>query len=100
MSEQAWGFAPPPFDPDEALLRLRREWRELGLAEREGAFERRGVKIARARAVEGGLEVAVVRSPSRSSPQWQSRTLKTSADLRDFTADLKKKLAQWNDHDD
>ena len=58
MSEQAWGFAPPPFDPDEALLRLRREWRELGLAEREGAFERRGVKIARARAEPAAVEIA------------------------------------------
>ena len=36
------GFAPPPFKPDEALLRLQRELRDLGLSEREGVFERRG----------------------------------------------------------
>ena len=35
MSEE-FGFAPPPFKPDEALQKLRRELRELGLTEREG----------------------------------------------------------------
>ena len=40
-------FAPPPFKPDEALQRARRDLRELGLAEREGVFERRGQAIAR-----------------------------------------------------
>ncbi len=48
MSDDS-GFAPPPFKPDEALLRLKRELRELGLAEREGVFERRGLAVARVR---------------------------------------------------
>ena len=47
MSDEGWGFAPPPFKPDEALQRLRRDLREAGLLEREGAFERRGLLIAR-----------------------------------------------------
>jgi len=49
MSVPDGGFAPPPFKPDEALARLKRELRELGLAEREGVFERRGLAIARLR---------------------------------------------------
>ncbi len=46
-----FGFAPPPFKADEALQRLKRDLRELGLSEREGVFERRGVAVARARLV-------------------------------------------------
>ncbi len=93
-------FAPPAFRPDDALQRLKRELRELGLAERAGVFERRGVAIARA-AVDGAAIVAArVKRPSRNSPEWQPRTLKSSAELRDFTADLKQRLAQWSDRDD
>ncbi len=93
-------FAPPAFSPEEALQRLKRELRELGLAERASVFERRGVAIARA-AVDGSpIAAARVKRPSRSSPEWQSRTLKSSADLRDFVADLKQRLAQWSDRDD
>jgi hypothetical protein len=93
-------FALPPFKPDDALQRLRRDLRELGLGERAGVFERRGVAIARA-AVDGSvLQVAVVKRPSRSSPEWQARTLKSSADARDYVADLKRKLAGWSDRDE
>jgi hypothetical protein len=93
-------FAPPPFKPDEALQRLARELRGLGLAERAGIFERRGIAIARA-AVDGAtLAAARVKRPSRSSPEWLPRTLKSSADVRDFVADLKQRLAQWNDRDE
>jgi hypothetical protein len=93
-------FAPPPFKPDEALLRLKRELRDMGLAERDGRFERRGVAIARV-AIEGGvLQAAVVRKPSRSSPEWRSSTLAGSAAVRDFAAVLKKQLASWSDVDD
>jgi hypothetical protein len=99
-SGDSWGFAPPPFKPEEALQRLRREWRELGLAEREGVFERRGLAIARARIDGAVLAVDVVRRPARLGPEWQSRVLRSGADVRDCTADLKKKLAQWSDRDE
>ncbi|MEK0416600.1 MAG: hypothetical protein RI949_606, partial [Pseudomonadota bacterium] len=42
-SQDAWGFAPPPFNAEQALQRLKRDLRELGLAEREGVFEKRGL---------------------------------------------------------
>ncbi|ODV12677.1 MAG: hypothetical protein ABT20_03505 [Rubrivivax sp. SCN 70-15] len=95
-----FAFAPPPFRPDEALMRLKKDLRELGLAEREGRFERRGVAIAKA-AVEGSaLQAAVVKKPSRSSPEWSAKTLKSGTEVREFVADLKKKLAGWGDRDD
>ena len=100
VSDDAWGFALPPFQPEEALQRLKRDLKDLGLAERAGVFERRGVAIARASVAQGHLDAAAVRKPSRNSPEWQARTLKTSADVRDFTQHLKKQLAQWSDTDD
>jgi hypothetical protein len=100
VSSEEWGFAPPPFKPEEALQRLKRELREAGLTEREGRFERRGMSIAKA-VVDGSvIQAAIVRRPSRSSPEWQTKTLATAAQQRDFVADLKKKLATWSDSDE
>ena len=93
-------FAPPPFKPDDALAGLKRGLRELGLSERASVFERRGVAIAKAAADGLTISAAVVKKPSRSSPEWQAKTLKSSADVRDFVADLKRKLAGWSDRDD
>lgn len=95
-----WGFAPPPFKSDEALARLRRDLREAGLNEREGVFERRGLAIARLAVDSGVIKADTVKRPSRTSPEWQVRTLKSGADVRDYVAELKKKLATWSDRDD
>lgn len=95
-----WSFVPPPFKPDDALAGLKRSLRELGLAEREDRFERRGVAIARAAVDDGAIAAAVVKKPSRLSPEWQAKTLKSGADVRDFVADLKRKLASWSDRDE
>ena len=94
------GFAPPPFKPDEALQRLRREFRAMGLNEREGVFERRSLAVARVRVDGAWLAAALVQRPSRASPQWQARTLDSSAAVRDFCAETKKKLQQWGDRDE
>ena len=95
-----WGFAALPFKPDEALAGLRRSLRDLGLAERAGVWERRGTAIAKAAIDGASLAAAVVRKPSRNSPEWQAKVLKNSADVRDFVADLKRRLAGWSDRDD
>lgn len=101
MSDEAsFGFAPPPFKPEEALQKLKRDLRDLGLAERAGVFERRGVAIARAVLAGAAIDAAIVKKPSRSSPEWQKKSLKSSAEARDFVADLKRKLAGWSDRDD
>jgi hypothetical protein len=81
-------FAAPAFKADEALQRGRRDLRELGLAEREGRFERRGLLIARL-AVDDGR-----------TPEWTEKTLRSNADLRDFVAHLKRQLATWSDRDE
>lgn len=99
MSDENWGFALPAFKADEALQKLRRDLRELGLTEREGRFERRGTDIARA-AVDGStLKVAIVKRPART-PEWNEKTVKDSAQLRDFLALVKKNLSGWSDADE
>ncbi len=100
MSDADSGFALPPFKADEALQKLKRELRELGLTEREGRFERRGISMAKANVQDDAIAAARVRRPSRNSPEWMERSLRSSADVRDFVADLRKQLAQWSDRDD
>ena len=100
MPDDDFGFAPPAFKPDEALQRLKRDLRELGLTEREGRFQRGATAMARV-AVDGAtIKAERVKRPSRNSPEWLVRTLRSSADARDFVADLKKQLALWSDRDD
>jgi hypothetical protein len=99
-ADEGFGFAPPPFRAEEALAQLKRSLRELGLAEREGRFERRGVAIAKAALEGGAIAAAVVRKPSRNSPEWQPKTLTSGAHVRGFVADLKSKLASWSDRDE
>lgn len=93
-------FAPPPFNAGQALLSLQRQLRELGLGERAGVFERRGLVIARASSDGAALQAALVKRPLRSSPEWQAYTLRTAAEVRDFVAELKKRLARWSDGDE
>ena len=100
MSDDDPGFAPPPFKPDEALSRLKRELRDMGLAEREGVFERRGLAVARVRIDGATLAAAIVERPSRAGPRWRDRKLIDSAAVRDFSAELKKALASWGNRDD
>ena len=94
------GLDAQPFDAAEALQKLQRSLRDLGLIERAGRFERRGVAMARA-VIDGmTIRAARVKRPARNSPEWAERVLRNSADARDFVADLKKQLAQWSDRDD
>lgn len=97
---EGFGFAPPPFDAAAALLRMKRELRDLGLEERGGVFQRRGSAIARV-AIDGAvLRAALVRRPARGSPEWAEREIASHAAAREFTAECKRRLAQWNDRDD
>ena len=95
-----FGFSAPLFKPDEALAGLVRSLRDLGLTARAGIFERRGTAIARAVIDGNTLAAARVKRPSRTSPQWLPKVLRSGADVRDFVNDLKKQLAQWSDRDD
>ena len=101
MSED-FGFAPPPFHPEQAAQKARREWRDWGLTEREGVFERQGMAFAAIDLANDGaaLNIRLVNRPSRHSPQWQSHAVKDHAALRQIQAELRKRLSAWTDRDD
>lgn len=94
-------FKPPAFRPAEALQRLRRELREAGLTERAGRFERQGQALLRDLAVSAdgtALTLSLARRLSRT-PEWQPRSLRDSAQLRDLLVEVKQRLAASREDD-
>lgn len=98
-------FALPPFKADEALVGLRRQLRDLKLSEKTGSspirFEWRGLPVVDlAEAPEGdkAIDVAWVDSPSQR-PQWRKASLKSSADVRRWLDEAKRRMARWGDDD-
>lgn len=91
-------FAPPPFDADAALQKVRRQLRELNLTEREGRFEARGTAWARVRVEGDALLLDAVRAPARS-PEWQTTTVRDHAQLRAWLERLARRLADAKDPD-
>lgn len=99
-------FALPTFKADEALMGLRRQLRELKLTEKSGAspvrFEWRGLPVV-ALALSAGegapsIEVDWVEQPSQR-PQWRKTSLKSSADVRRWLDEAKRRMARWGDDD-
>ncbi len=94
-------FAPPPFKPDEALERLKRDLRALRVfSERGAAFEWKG----RA-AVELGLETVdgsaalklrLAKRPA-VSPEWEPRRLKSNTEVRSALDEIKRRVARWSE---
>lgn len=89
-------FALPPFDADAALHKVRRQLRELGLAEREGRFERRGVAWATARVQGDTLLLATVKTPGLS-PDWLTTPVRDHARLRAWLESLMRRLREAGD---
>lgn len=89
-------FAPPPFKALDALQRVKRDLRELGLQERDGRFEKRGQAIAKvADDTLVTLKLSIVKQPSRS-PEWVHYSAANSADVRRFIDHVKQQLARWS----
>jgi len=63
MADDDFGFAPPPFQPEAALVGLRRSLRDLGLAERGAGFELRGKRV-----LELAADSATIRQSRSSGP--------------------------------
>jgi hypothetical protein len=92
-------FAPPAFKPDEALITLKRQLRELRpLAERGNRFELNGKAVIDLRAEADTLTARLAKRPA-VSPEWDTLTLKNSADVRKCVDEAKKRLARWQDEE-
>ncbi len=93
-----FGFAPPPFKPDDALLQLKRSLRDLKLAERGNGFELRGKRVVEL-TVEGPQISARLARQLLLTPQWDTQAVKSAADQRKLLDEVKKRLARW-EHED
>jgi hypothetical protein len=93
-----FGFAPPPFNPDNALLQLKRSLRDLKLAERGNGFELRGKRVVEL-VVDGAQINARLARRLMLTPQWDTQAVKSAADQRKLLDEVKKRLARW-EHED
>ena len=100
MSNDDFGFALPPFKPAEALVLLKRGLRDLRtLAERGDGYELKGAKVMELSAGESAIEARLAKRPSRQVPEWDRFTLGSSADVRKFTDEVKRRLARWTEEE-
>lgn len=98
MSDDDFGFATPPFEPDTALVGLRRSLRDLGLSERGAGFELRGKRVLELAADKGAIRARIARRPMLT-PEWDAMTLAGAADTRRLVDEVKKRLARWERED-
>ncbi|HJV67524.1 hypothetical protein [Ideonella sp.] len=100
MTTDDSGFAPPPFKPADALVQLKRGLRDLrALAERGDGFELKGARVIELAAGEAAIDAKLARRPSRQVPEWDRFTLASSADVRKFSDEVKKRLARWTEEE-
>ena len=92
------GFAPPPFQPGNALPGLKRALRELKLAERGAGFELRGKRVLEL-AVEPASITARLARRLAITPEWDTLHVRNAADQRKLLDEMKRRLARW-EHED
>ena len=95
-----FGFAPPPFKPDEALVQLRRQLRELRpLAERGPGFDYKAKAVIElAVAEDGRIDARLAKRPAQR-PEWTAHRLGSGADVRRFVDTVRQQLRRWDDDD-
>ena len=98
MREDAFGFAPPPFKPDEALAQIKRALRDLRLAERGNGFDLRGKRVVEL-AVEAAAIKARLARKLALTPQWDTQTVQSTGDQRKLVDEVKRRLARWEQED-
>jgi hypothetical protein len=94
MSDEAFGFAPPPFKPDDALVQIRRALRDLKLTERGTAYELRGRRVVELSTDATAVQARVARKPALT-PEWDRLQVASAAEQRKLVDEVKKRLARW-----
>ena len=90
------GFAPPPFQPAQALVQLRRQLRDLRpLTERGARHEIGGRAVLELTAEDTAIVARVARRPALT-PEWTESRLISSLDVRRFVDTVKQRLRQWD----
>jgi hypothetical protein len=98
MSDDDFGFAPPAFKPEEALVALRRSLRDLKLAERGNGLELRGRRVVELTADSTGISARVARKLALT-PEWDTRVLRSAGDVRKLLDEVRKRLERWQHED-
>jgi hypothetical protein len=98
VSDESFGFAPPPFRPAEALVQLERALRDLRLSERGNGFELKGRSVVALAHTETTIVARLARRLALS-PEWDSYTLKSAADQRKLLDEVRKRLQRWQRED-
>jgi hypothetical protein len=93
-ADNEFGFAPPPFNADSALVTLKRALRDMKLAERGNAYELRGKRVVEL-AVEGAAVHARLARRMMITPEWDRITVQSAAEQRKLIDEVKKRLARW-----
>ena len=93
-----WGFAPPPFNADNALQQLKRSLRDLKLAERGKGFELKGKAVVELAPNDGVIAVKLARRLSMT-PEWDQVQIRSGADQRKLLDDVKRRLERWQRED-
>jgi len=99
-------FALPPFKADDALVKLRRDLRDLKPLTEKGTgelvrFEWKGlpaIELSLQQGEKPALAVSRAKKPSQR-PDWLKQTLASSADVRKWLDELKRCLKRWDDED-
>ena len=98
MSEDDWSIPTPAFKPAEALVQLKRSLRELKLAERGEGFEFKARRVVELKAESEQLVVRLAKRPALS-PEWETKTLKSAAEVRHFVDEVRRRLPRWEQDD-
>ena len=98
MSDDSFGFAPPPFKPDEALAQIKRALRDLKLAERGNGFDLRGKRVVEL-AIESGSISARLARKLALTPQRDTQTVQSTTEQRKLVDEVERRLARWEQED-
>ncbi len=94
MSDESFDLAPPPFNAENALTTLKRQLRDLKLAERANAFELRGKRVLELSLEGAAIQVRIARR-WMVTPEWDRQTVSNADGQRKLLAELKKRLERW-----
>jgi hypothetical protein len=92
------GFAPPPFNADNALVTIKRALRDMKLAERGNAYEMRGKRVVEL-AVDGAAINAKLARRLMLTPEWDRISVGSAEQQRKLLDEVKKRLARWENEE-
>jgi len=98
MADEDTGFAPPPFNAENALVQVKRALRDLKLAERGNAYELRGKRVVELAPQDGTLGVKLARKLALT-PEWDRLAVASATEQRKLLDEVKKRLARWEQED-